>query len=120
MKSQGSSSTLACSRLQGNEEGESLPENRVGTGERQNRRSSQYCFQRALASTTETVAKNVTFKINSHFFKLCRVYSTLLKMLMLMYLKRCSQALPFSLLVVFRWFAILLLAIIFRSSALIR
>ena len=38
----------------------------------------------------------------------------------LMYLKRCSQALPFSLLVVFRSFAILLLAIFFRSSALIR
>ena len=60
---------------------ETLGENRMGAGERQNRRVSQHCFQRALASTTETVAKiNVTFKINSHFFKLCRVYSTLLKM----------------------------------------
>ena len=61
---------------------EKLRENRVGAGERQNRRASQHCFQRVLASTTEAVAKiNVTFKINTHFFKLCRVYTTLLKML---------------------------------------
>ena len=48
---------------------EKLRENRVGAGERQNRRASQHCFQRALASTTETAEQKRHFQNKFAFFQ---------------------------------------------------